>query len=420
MTHPTASRSMAARFGITQILLLMNLILVCWLLLGFTKSADAGIKNTSTKNAKTFLPLDEVGDNLHLRKLPPSDRAGRLTIATATDPYLAPTDCLELLDSHRKLEVPQLKGNTDELPYHKSYLRLTNTEIPFYASTNDEKVDYVRKDIFIYGQYYEQQMSKEMQSILDEVVAEMKSNGIIKRPIMLDVGGNVGWFSLLSAAHGAEVFVFEPNVVNMIRLCESSVLNGWSASPNTGDNQVHPFLKGVGDVHGIEEELFMIDSGNPGSFSFSKEAAQQSAAHRAEGGKLQLVTLDALAEDQNWLADDKGNTETVIPILKIDVEGLEFKVLLGAKKLLQSHKVRYIFMEWKKTLVSQNWGGMSSILLDSGYELYKTGTWLGPSDIVTAKYENGTELAAYVNSTHEASSDINVLFRLASSSEKKK
>jgi hypothetical protein len=110
----------------------------------------------------------------------------------------------------------------------------------------------------------------------------------------------------------------------------------------------------------------------------------------------------------------------VIPILKIDVEGLEFKVLLGAKKLLQSHKVRYIFMEWKKTLVSQNWGGMSSILLDSGYELYKTGTWLGPSDIVTAKYENGTELAAYVNSTHEASSDINVLFRLASSSEKKK
>lgn len=125
----------------------MNLILVCWLLLALSKSADAGIKDTSTMYEGTFLPIDEVGDHLRLR----SDRGKRLSIAAPTDPYLAPTDCLELLDSHRKLEIPQLKVNTDELPYHKSYLRLTNTEIPFYASTNDEKVDFVRKCIFDYA-----------------------------------------------------------------------------------------------------------------------------------------------------------------------------------------------------------------------------------------------------------------------------
>ena len=87
---------------------------------------------------------------------------------------------------------------------------------------------------------------------------------------MLDVGGNVGWFSMVAAAHGAEVFVFEPNVVNMVRLCESSVLNGWTLSSNPSYNQVHPYLKGVTDKHGSQEVMYKIDPKNPGSFSFSK------------------------------------------------------------------------------------------------------------------------------------------------------
>ncbi|KAL3789528.1 hypothetical protein ACHAW5_007756 [Stephanodiscus triporus] len=400
----------SAQFSFTQILLLINLILISWVLLTFSKSASAGIKKTLNLEAKSILPLVGFGDNLR-NKPSTYHHAGRTSFTTAMDLNLVPNDCLELLDSHRKLEISQLKNHTDDKPHHKSYLRLTNTKIPFYLSTNDEKVDYVRKDFL-----FMQSMSLEMQSILEEVTTEMKANGNLKRPIMLDIGGNVGWFSMLSAAHGAEVFVFEPNVVNMVRLCESSVLNGWSISPNPEHNQVHPFLKGVGDVHGLQEEMFAIDGSNPGSFSFSQEAGEQAGAKRAAGGALQLVTLDALAQDQNWLGDNKAGTAT-IAILKIDVEGLELKVLLGAKKLLRSQKVRYIFMEWKKTLKSQNWEDMCSILLDYGYELFKTGTWLGPSDVVTVKYGSVAELVAYVKSRYEAS-DINVLFRLASSNEK--
>ena len=78
--------------------------------------------------------------------------------------------------------------------------------------------------------------------------------------------------------------------------------------------------------------MYKVDATNPGSFSFEEK-------HAAEGlnvveGELQLVTLDALAQSQHWLEDKDS---AIIAILKIDVEGLELKVLTGAQKLLSSH-----------------------------------------------------------------------------------
>jgi len=335
---------------------------------------------------------------------------------TTADPYLEPVDCLALLNSYRSQEIAQLKDHTADLPYHKSYVRLTKTDTPFYVSTSDGKVDKFRVGIFQNGDYYESDMSKAMQTILKGAVSDRMDNTNQKRrPIMLDVGGNVGWFSMLSAAHGAEVFVFEPNVVNMIRLCESSVLNGWSSSSNPANNQVHPYLKGVNDVHGEELVMYKVDPSNPGSFSFSKETAEHYESKFGKAGtieeKLQLVTLDALAQDQHWLDE---NNDTTIAILKIDVEGLELKVLTGAQELLNSHKVQYIFLEWKITEVHR-WEGMATILLNAGYVLYKIGGHQGPKDVVNTQYANGTELVKGVESIAKKRKleNTNVLFRLA-------
>jgi hypothetical protein len=56
----------------------------------------------------------------------------KLSFQTSSDPLLEPLNCLELMDSYKKLEIPELKVHTDELPYHQSYLRLTRTDSPFY------------------------------------------------------------------------------------------------------------------------------------------------------------------------------------------------------------------------------------------------------------------------------------------------
>ena len=298
--------------------------------------------------------------------------------------YLFSPSPLELLGSYRRGEIAQLKDHTDEFPIQKSYVRLTNTAVPFYLSTSDAKVDAFRISIFTGGDYYEGHMTTAMQTIMEDVCERMTErndrDGGGRRPIMLDVGGNVGWFSMLSAAHGAEVFVFEPNVVNMIRLCESSVLNGWTLSSDPMRNIVHPYLKDACDTHGSQEVMYKVDPSNPGSFSFSKENADSHASRFGEvdtledGDKLQLITLDALALDQRWLDDDNNTT---IAILKIDVEGLEMKVLLGARKLLMSRKVQDIFLEWKRSQVHR-WEEMSEILLQSGYVIYKYWGGVGP------------------------------------------
>jgi len=357
---------------------------------------------------------DRIRDGLISK---PSTRAKEISFTTtAADPNLEPVDCLELLDSYRKREIAQLRDHSDVLPYHKSYVRLTTTEIPFYLSTSDANVDHIRAGIFESGYYYEEVMTETMQTIIRGVSERMKARNQKKRPIMLDVGGNVGWFSMVAAAHGAEVFVFEPNVVNMVRLCESSVLNGWTLSPSPSHNQVHPYLKGVSDKHGSREVMYKVDPKNPGSFSFSKETAENYASQFGKADalddKLQLVTLDALARDQNWLGDDNATT---IAILKIDVEGLELKVLSGAQKLLKSHKVEYIFLEWKKDQV-KNWEDMSTILLRSGYVLHKFGEHFGPREFVTTNYANGKELAmdiAAIVKKRGGWENTNVLFRLA-------
>ena len=218
----------------------------------------------------------------------------------------------------------------------------------------------------------------------------------------------MGWFSMLSAAHGAEVYVFEPNVVNMVRLCESAVLNAWSSSSNPVYNQLHPFMKGVSNNHGKELQMYKNDPGNPGSFTFSEKAA---GGAEVPGGLLQLVSLDALAQSQNWL-DVNDDENTRIAILKIDVEGLELKVFEGTKELLKSRKVKNIFIEWKnddKADELEEWKGVFSSLIDLGFELFKIGSWGGPEEIVSDKFENGQELIGFLSSRNDVA---NILLHL--------
>ncbi|KAL7540835.1 hypothetical protein ACHAXR_010415 [Thalassiosira sp. AJA248-18] len=318
------------------------------------------------------------------------------------DPFLEPLDCLELLDSYRNKDLSQLKDHTVEHPYHKSYVRLTSTKISFYISTSDVKVDRMRVTVFDSGDYYETVMSSSMQTILLEESERLKStNQQQKRPIMLDIGGNIGWFSLLAAAHDAEVFVFEPNVVNMVRFCESLVLNQWVSSSNPGANRVHPFLKGLSDKR-AQHKMYKVDPENPGSFSFSKEAAEAGArlygpTEVLEGEPMQLVTLDALAQDQGWISNNGENRDVRISILKIDVEGLELKVLQGARELLKSKKVKNIYLELKSDQKVEEWERIFSILIDdSGYKLHKLGDHTGPTDRLTDQYRNGKELASII------------------------
>lgn len=361
------------------------------------------------------------------------------------DPFFNTTNCHRLLESYRMGEIPQMMQGTAEYPIDKSYVRRTITSKPFYVSVHDDTIDQVRTDLFLNGRYYESKLSRIIQNAFDRKQWSSPSKRKGKNSIMIDVGGNIGWFSLLAAAHGAEVFTFEPNIINMVRFCESQILNGWVSPTNERSNRIHSYLKGVSNTHGTMQPMFQVSSSNPGSFTFSNHSTK---LHNItpktidDGRLLPLITLDALALDQGWLSSseesktkEEGNQNKTtstsrrttsphpppsIGFLKIDVEGLELSVLQGATRLLNAKIVENIAMEFKVAMGRRTLIEIVKILFDSGYEAYETGGWQGPSDTilsskVVSQYKSPSSFITDLLAVF-GDKDANVWFRLATES----
>jgi hypothetical protein len=84
-----------------------------------------------------------------------------------------------------------------EVNFGRSFVAVSITEDPFYVSTHDARIDAAREYIMVKQKYYENDLSTIIAHIFKMKRAENKHS------IMLDVGGTIGWFSLLAAASGA-------------------------------------------------------------------------------------------------------------------------------------------------------------------------------------------------------------------------
>ncbi len=161
-----------------------------------------------------------------------------------------------------------------------------------------------------------------------EAVAKSK----FATPVIIDVGSNVGAFSLKAACNvpsekSASIFAFDPNPYIKEKFLKNLSLN------KTSFENTHFILAAVGSE---EKEI---------EFSFSKS---NSGGGKVEGSNenlflTKLVTLDSFVEHNN-LED--------ICFLKIDVEGYEPFVFEGARKLIQKFRPVIYFEvteEWHKS-----------------------------------------------------------------------
>jgi FkbM family methyltransferase len=209
---------------------------------------------------------------------------------------------------------------------------------------------------------------------------------------VLDVGGNIGFFSLVSAATGPfKIDTFEPNMANVLRFCESLWLNDWhseyespdehhAAHEHHDDDQSHALVNlynmGVGDTNGLLH--FYENAKNPGRGKF------EMPAHYEEGGAmpspydLNVITLDHFAEERGWF-----ESKPDIAILKVDVEGLENKVIIGAAKLIQARLIHNILMEItvKNDDDKKDLRPVLELIVKAGYKLHKYGGFLGPGNL---------------------------------------
>lgn len=181
----------------------------------------------------------------------------------------------------------------------------------------------------------------------------------ISTPMVLDVGANLGAFSIpigqhISAGRGV-VHAFEPQRIIYYQLCGNVVLNRL-------DN-VFAHHAAIGDEVGLIN-VPLVDYSNfsdIGAFSFVGQLrkTRDLGYYSTVEEPTQILTLDAL------------NFSLPTSVIKIDVEGYELYVLKGAAGHLEKNSFPPIFLDIIQSDVIPEFKSLiQNYLSDLGYSLF--------------------------------------------------
>jgi FkbM family methyltransferase len=169
--------------------------------------------------------------------------------------------------------------------------------------------------------------------------SEMTAWRRVLRPgdVFLDVGANIGTYTVWAAELGAEVIALEPSTDACARLEENLALNGYQA-----------------------RVICAAAGARPGTARFT---TGQGSANRIDpdgATQTQVVTVDSLI----------GNR--VAAGMKVDVEGFELDVLRGCAHALAEHRILTIQLEWNmasRSAFGTDRQPVADLLAGYGYEL---------------------------------------------------
>ena len=149
---------------------------------------------------------------------------------------------------------------------------------------------------------YEPYLTKLMIEILKQVQDD--------ETVFVDVGANIGYYSLLAAKKGARVIAIEPEKTNF-EILEKNVKK-----------------------NGLEKKIKMIRAGAGRKNTWAKieKSKVNFGAHKLKSGrgKIKIIRLDDVIKEK-------------VEVIKIDVEGMEGEVVAGAKNLIKKWQPTIIF-----------------------------------------------------------------------------
>lgn len=160
------------------------------------------------------------------------------------------------------------------------------------------------------------QWEAELTRLIDKLLSEAT--------IFVDVGANFGYFTLLGAKKlanrpGASVIAVEPNP-KLVKLLRRNAEINWSLAP------IKIFDAAAGEKKG-QVTLFVPQEhgANGGLTSHAK----------ADKHKVAMVRVDDIVP-----------ADQIVDVMKIDVEGHEFRVLKGAVEVIKRSPAIKIILEW--------------------------------------------------------------------------
>lgn len=197
-----------------------------------------------------------------------------------------------------------------------------------------DRTDFVQRTIFTEG-IYEPEVTRVLMSELRP------------RDVFFDVGANAGYYTCAAVRIGVKlVCAFEPDplAASVVRL--NLGLNG--ADPKTWRVLELALGRSVGTA--IFHRSHVSNSGRSGL-----RAVDAVASFR-----VPVDTVDSI------IADGRAPLPTV---MKVDVEGHELEVLLGARRLLEDKAPRLIVFEAERDLLSDHEHPLTRLLHSKGYSI---------------------------------------------------
>lgn len=173
--------------------------------------------------------------------------------------------------------------------------------------------------------------------------------------VLYDIGANVGTFSLVAARHcQARVVAFEPGYASFARLCDNIQLNGCQ-------HMIVPVPIPLADKSGVFG--FKYRTVDPGQ---SRHKLKSDPWH------FRGPTPGAARYEQPVLAMTLDDVVSTFRLpephhLKIDVDGAEDRVLVGARRTLKSAALRSVLIEADET----KWPRVVALLEKAGLALDK-------------------------------------------------
>lgn len=172
-------------------------------------------------------------------------------------------------------------------------------------------------------------------------VKEFLSSQFTPGHVFVDVGANVGAYSLRAASKGMKVISFEPNPENAKLLMRNAELNSLSVD-------LHECALGRS-----EGKVLLSHTGATSRVSRMERADEEGPVQRENGIEATLSTLDSFDLPK-------------VDLMKIDVEGYELDVLEGAKKTLERCRPN-MMIEMHHWLGAEKEAALFRILTDIGY-----------------------------------------------------
>lgn len=157
--------------------------------------------------------------------------------------------------------------------------------------------------------------------------------------LFVDVGANVGTYTIWAAECGAEVMALEPAADTFGLLLENVALNGY---------QVTAIQAAVGDHCGTARFTEGRDAGN----RLDPDGPVET----------RLVTIDSLIGGRH------------VAGMKVDVEGFEIDVLRGCTRALSDRRIGLIQLEWNamsQWALGADRRPVADLLAEHGYQLFR-------------------------------------------------